>query len=68
MKIATLSLIGVHVFAFPLVAIAATLPAQNLTGMWKSDCSDDFGFQIKFAGKGLYSVSFCGPTGPRAAS
>lgn len=49
--------------ACSLAAIAASPPAIDFTGMWKSDCSDNFGFQIKSAGENLYSVSFCGPGG-----
>jgi predicted secreted Zn-dependent protease len=57
------TLLGSLGLACSLVAIAASPPAIDFTGMWKSDCSDNFGFQIKSAGGNLYSVSFCGPGG-----
>lgn len=31
--------------------------------MWKNDCEEKFGLQIKPAENELYSVSFCGPGG-----
>ncbi|MBS0319176.1 MAG: hypothetical protein JSR18_01430 [Proteobacteria bacterium] len=38
--------------------------AENpYAGFWKVDCGDDFGLAIAAAGKGMYSVSFCGPGG-----
>ena len=35
----------------------------DYTGIWKGDCSDYFGVQIKPAENHLYSVSFCGAVG-----
>jgi len=35
----------------------------DYTGIWKDDCSDYFGLQIKPVGDGMYSVSFCGADG-----
>jgi hypothetical protein len=32
-------------------------------GFWKEDCSKESGLAIAHAGRGLYSVSFCGPGG-----
>lgn len=38
--------------------------SRNFTGMWKNECDQDFGLQIKpIGGDGKYSVSFCGPGG-----
>lgn len=38
--------------------------AKDFTGMWKNECEQDFGLQIKPVGRdGKYSVSFCGPGG-----
>ena len=48
------------------IAEKLAVPSQShpLAGFWKDgDCSDDFGLAIAPAGKGLYSVSFCGPGG-----
>ncbi len=48
------------------IAEKLAVPSQShpLAGFWKSgDCSDDFGLAIAPAGKGLYSISFCGPGG-----
>ena len=39
-------------------------PSKDFTGMWKGDCKENFGLQIKPVGdEGMYSVSFCGPGG-----
>ena len=46
-----------------LSAIAAESAVPDFTGMWKEDCKENFGFQIKRADKDLYSLSFCGPGG-----
>ena len=37
--------------------------APDFTGIWKADCSDYYGIQIKPAENQLYSVSFCGLRG-----
>lgn len=42
---------------------AGTTQSVDFTGMWKEDCQEKFGLQIKPAGDDLYSVSFCGPGG-----
>ena len=44
-------------------ATASTLGAESFTGFWKPSCGDAFGVQIKPAGNGIYSLSFCGPGG-----
>src|SRR5438128_447388 len=36
---------------------------MSYTGIWKSNCSDYWGVQIKPADGGLYSVTFCGLSG-----
>jgi len=46
-------------FAAPTFANEGT----DYTGLWKGNCSDGFGVQIKPAADRLYSVSFCGPGG-----
>lgn len=47
------------------IAEKLAVPSQShpLAGFWKDECSDDFGLAIAPAGKGLYSISFCGPGG-----
>jgi hypothetical protein len=35
----------------------------NLTGVWKTDCTEKFGLRIAAIGNGRYSFSFCGPGG-----
>jgi hypothetical protein len=35
----------------------------DLTGFWKTDCTNNFGVKIEHAGGDLYSLSFCGPGG-----
>ena len=44
-------------------ATASTLATESFTGFWKPSCGDAFGVQIKPAGTGIYSLSFCGPGG-----
>jgi hypothetical protein len=35
-------------------------PSKNFTGMWKHDCAQDAGLQIKpYGDQGMYSVSYC---------
>ena len=35
-------------------------PSKNFTGMWKRDCAQDVGLQIKpYGDQGMYSVSYC---------
>jgi hypothetical protein len=46
---------------FFLVA-ACNKPAE-FTGLWKVNCTDAFGVQIKKQAPNLFSVSFCGPGG-----
>ena len=48
-----------HALAYDTVTHAAA----DFTGMWKQDCEEKFGLQIKPASDDLYSVSFCGPGG-----
>lgn len=38
-------------------------PGYPLVGFWKDHCEDAFGLAVDRAGKGLYSISFCGPGG-----
>lgn len=38
-------------------------PQARFTGLWKSNCEDYWGVQIKPAGEGLYAVTFCGLAG-----
>jgi hypothetical protein len=35
----------------------------SLVGMWKDDCKNNFGLDIRSAGPDEYSISFCGPGG-----
>ena len=58
MKPVTLFIYFVAFLALPQVSWGI-----DYTGFWKSNCSDDFGIQIKPAKNELYSVSFCGPSG-----
>ncbi len=38
--------------------------SKNFTGIWKQDCAQEAGLQIKPIGNdGMYSVSYCGPSG-----
>ena len=59
-KIFALSLIC---SAIHLSAMGAESAVPDFTGMWKEDCKENLGFQIKRADKDLYSVTFCGPGG-----
>jgi len=51
------------IWGLVLAGFAAAADKADYTGLWKGDCSDGFGLQIKPAGYRLYSVSFCGPGG-----
>src|SRR5437867_1972784 len=46
-----------------LIGPACAGDTTDYTGIWKGNCSDGFGIQIRSAENGLYSVSFCGPGG-----
>ncbi|MEP6519556.1 leucine-rich repeat domain-containing protein [Microcoleus vaginatus] len=44
--------------------LAVSSQSHPLAGFWKyGDCSNPWGLAIAPAGKGLYSISFCGPGG-----
>jgi hypothetical protein len=51
------------IFFVGLLVSARTSGGTDYTGIWKGDCSDYYGIQIKPAGNQLYSVSFCGLNG-----
>jgi hypothetical protein len=46
-----------------LLVVSRESLATNYSGIWKKECSDYYGIQIKHIDKGLYSVSFCGLSG-----
>lgn len=60
---ARLAALSIVISLFSANAASVTPPPQDFTGFWKDDCHDEFGLQIKPAGNGLYSISFCGPGG-----
>lgn len=44
-------------------AAACSDPATQFTGIWKSNCENYWGVQIRPAERGFYSVTFCGLSG-----
>jgi hypothetical protein len=46
-----------------LAAAAGCADEARFTGIWKVSCDDYWGVQIRPAGAGLYSVTFCGLSG-----
>ena len=56
-------LVGAFLVVIANLSHAGITRAVDFTGIWKEDCQEKFGLQIKPAGDGFYSVSFCGPGG-----
>lgn len=51
------------IFLVSLIFFPLACTRTNYTGIWKGNCSDYYGIQIKPAENQLYSVSFCGLDG-----
>lgn len=53
----------ITIILFSLVTVAYAAGKIDYTGLWKGDCSNWYGVQIKPVDNQLYSVSFCGKGG-----
>jgi hypothetical protein len=58
-----MKIIIAFIFFIELLVSAQTSGETDYTGIWKTDCSNYYGVQIKPAENQLYSVSFCGLNG-----
>jgi hypothetical protein len=58
-----MKIIIAFIFFVGILVSPHTSGGTDYTGIWKGDCSDYYGIQIKPAGNQLYSVSFCGLDG-----
>lgn len=51
------------IFAVTASATGCMDKNNKYSGIWKAECEDFWGVQIKPAGDGLYAIAFCGQSG-----